>query len=156
MAEAAFEQTVWIAAPAETVTRALGGFRDHGAIHPFIVRVRRLDSLAAPDGGPLDRYSITDRVPLGPFRLPATYLATIWRSADDTLTSDAYQFPRVHLHNVTRCREEGQGTRVEEVVTIYAPSLLSGYVRRQAFAAHKAMLANLKQHLERQTAYHDQ
>jgi hypothetical protein len=148
MAQATFTQRIWIAAPPTTVEAALAAYRDHSRIHPLIVAVRQIASQSAPDGGALDRYIITDRVPFGPLRLPATYLATIWRAADGALVSDAYQFPRVHLHNVTRCQPEGVGTRVDEDITIQAPGPLIRYVRRQALAAHRDLLANLKRFLE--------
>jgi Polyketide cyclase / dehydrase and lipid transport len=144
MARAAFTQSIHIAAAPDAVKASLADYSHHNVIHPMIVSVQTLDPATTPEGRPLRRYNITDRVRMGPFTFGITYLATISEAADGALVSAAYQQPRVHLHNVTHCLPEGDGTHVEEQIDIEAPGLLIGYVLKQARQAHSRMLANLK------------
>lgn len=148
MAQREFEQMVHIEAAPVAVRAHLASFEHHNAIHPMIVSVRELDPRTAADGLPLRRYAITDRMRLGPLTLRFTYLATTYETDDGELISDAYQRPRVHLRNSTKCLVSGTGTLVRERVTVEAPRPLVGFVLRQAQAAHQAMLANLKSLLE--------
>lgn len=148
MARAMFTKSIYIAASPSVVKASLADYSHHSVIHPLIVRVEALAPTTTPEGTALRRYKITDRVRMGPFTFPITYLATISESADGALVSDAYQQPRVHLHNVTRFQPEGDGVRVEERVDINAPRLLVSYTLKQASQAHEKMLANLKTMLE--------
>lgn len=151
-ARGVFEQEVFIEAAPDVVVAHLASFEHHDVIHPMIVDVRELKPVTTPEGATRRRYSITDRMRLGPIILRFTYLATIQVSGDGDMVSDAFQFPRVHLCNVTSCRPEGAGTRVQERVIVEAPSLLLRFVVRQAQRAHHEMLANLKHLLETRTA----
>ncbi|MCA9714502.1 MAG: hypothetical protein KC468_07425, partial [Myxococcales bacterium] len=58
--------------------------------------------------------------------------------------------PGVRLHNVMRCLEDGDGTRIRERSRIEAPRVLLGYVRRVALAAHTTMFEAIRAHLERE------
>lgn len=149
MSVTTFAQAITIAADPAVVAAAFASYSEHPKMHPLIVAVRHIATEVAPNGTPLERYLITDRVPLGPLRIKATYVATIYTAADGALISDAYQSPGIHLHNVTRCLAAGLETRVEETITITAPALLSGFVTRQAAISHERLLANLKVFLER-------
>lgn len=144
MTQRVFEQEVYVEAEPPVVIAHLGSYEHHDAIHPMIVAVRKLDPRATAKGPVQRRYAITDRIRLGPLTTRFTYLATIYQAGSEELVSDAYQFPRVHLRNRTRCEASGAGTLVHEHVTVEAPRLLLGFVARQAEAAHRAMLANLK------------
>ncbi len=149
MASREFEQSLFIAAVPSVVREHLASFEHHDRIHPMIVAVCELDPLDTGDGNTqVRRYMITDRMRIGPLTLRFTYLATISEDASGELVSDAYQRPRVHLHNTTRCEASDAGTLVRERVRVEAPRPLVGFVLRQAQVAHHEMLANLKALLE--------
>lgn len=148
MASREFEQSIYIAASPSVVLDHLASYEHHDLIHPMIVAVHELDPLYWADGTTQRRYAITDRMRLGPLTLRFTYLATISEDASGELVSDAYQRPRVHLHNTTRCEASDAGTLVRERVRVEAPRPLVGFVLRQAQVAHHEMLANLKALLE--------
>jgi hypothetical protein len=77
MAHAAFTQSIYIAATPDAVKVSLADYSYHSAIHPMIVRVQVLDHTTGPDGTPLRRSKISDRMRMGPFTFAITYLATI-------------------------------------------------------------------------------
>ncbi|HLL53479.1 MAG TPA: hypothetical protein VK447_08040, partial [Myxococcaceae bacterium] len=122
----------------------------HPALHPLVVAVREVRS--APGDVPGSRrYRITDRMKLGPFAVRFNYAAVVSLDvASGTVSSEAFQFPAIHLRNTTRCRPEGTGTRLEEHVEIDAPGPLLRFVREQARRAHEHMLYALKELLERE------
>lgn len=144
MAQRMFEQEIFVDAEPPVVIGYLASYAHHDAIHPMIVAVRELDPRRTAEGTIQRRYAITDRMRLGPLTTRFTYLATIYQEVDGELVSDAYQFPRIHLRNRTRCEASGTGTLIREHVTVEAPRPLLGFVARQAETAHRAMLANLK------------
>jgi hypothetical protein len=156
MAQASFEQTMVVAAPAEAVRAALSTLTAHDQLHPLIVSVQAMPAGAAPDDSPLRRYRIVDRVRMGPLSLRVSYRAEVWVDANGAVVSDAFQSPGVHLHVVSRVTPVTSAggetrvdeTRVDETVTIDAPRLLLGYVRAQAQQAHRDLFANFKRWLE--------
>lgn len=160
MARASFEQTMVVAASAETVRTALATLTEHERLHPLIVSTQALPAAIAPDGSVLRRYRIVDRVQMGPLRLRVTYRAELWVDGGGAVVSDAFQSPGVQLHIVSRVTPLASDalavghhqTRVDETVTIDAPRLLLGYVRAQAQQAHRVLFANLKRWLESETA----
>jgi hypothetical protein len=160
MARASFEQTIVVVAPAEALRAALATLAAHDRLHPLIVSVEALPDGVAPDGSPLRRYRIVDRVRMGPLTLRVVYRADVAVDASGAVVSDAYQSPGVHLHVVSRVTpvapmtQEGGQTRVDETVTVDAPRLLLGYVRAQAEQAHRALFANLKHWLESDSLSH--
>jgi hypothetical protein len=150
LARASFDHTLHIQAAPHRATRLLATLDQHPALHPLIVAVRELPS--APGDAPGSRrYQITDRMKLGPFALRFNYAAVVsLDAASGTVSSEAFQFPAIHLRNTTRCRPEGTGTRLDEHVEIDAPAPLIRFVREQARRAHEHMLYALKDLLERE------
>jgi len=148
MAHTTFEQDIFVNASPETARAFLAAMKNHPKIHPLIVAIEALDPMTAPDGTPVQRYHIRDRMRLGPFTIAFTYLATLRTGTLGELIFEAFQFPRIRLFNTTCCLPEERGTRVKEEVKIEAPRLLMGTVLRQARQSHQEMLANLKQQLE--------
>lgn len=148
MVYAAFEQDVFIAAPPETVRGFLAKTTNLSEIHPYIVQIQHLNRTQAPDGVSVDYYRIRDCLKLGPLTLCITYRASASVNAAGELISDAYYSPGIHLHNVTICQEEGDGSRVKERIEIKAPSLLMKTTYERAFFSHAEMIANLKHMLE--------
>ncbi len=146
MAQRSFEQSITIAAAPAQVAPFFASYDQHTVLHPLIIAIQ---PIAARPAAPEARwYAITDRMQIGPLRFSFTYTAALRDAGDGTFISDAFQSPRVHLHNITRCQPQGAGTLVHEHVTIDAPRLLIGYVHQQALLAHRELLARLKQHIE--------
>lgn len=84
----------------------------------------------------------------GPLTIQFTYRVDMHMGVTGEIISDAYQFPGIHLHNITSCQTENQGTRLQERVTITAPRLLIKTVDQQGQQAHREMFQNLKKLLE--------
>ena len=144
MARSAFEIDIFIDAPPARVKDFLKTLHNHMQIHPLIINIQHTGTTKAPDGTAIDHYIIRDRMKQGPFMLTFSYRVEMRINANDEIVFDAYQFPRISLHNVTSCLPEGTGTRLREHVEITAPSLLIKTVHTQAQAAHKEMFERLK------------
>ncbi|NEW38921.1 SRPBCC family protein [Nocardia cyriacigeorgica] len=139
MQRTGFEVSVVVPAPPDRVRDFLADLRESIRIHPLIVRVDRLNQRMPG----IDRYRIRDRMRMGPMTIAFSYLVETTRTPEGDIVSDAYQFPRIHLHNVTSCTPVDGGTLVHEQVTITAPRLLVATVRREGARAHRTMLDNL-------------
>jgi hypothetical protein len=139
MQRTGFEVSVVVPAPPDRVRDFLADLRESIRIHPLIVRVDRLGERMPGIG----RYRIRDRMRMGPMTIAFSYLVETTRTPEGDIVSDAYQFPRIHLHNVTSCTPVDDGTLVHERVTITAPRLLVATVRREGARAHRTMLDNL-------------
>ncbi|MBF6159908.1 SRPBCC family protein [Nocardia cyriacigeorgica] len=139
MRHTAFEVSVVVPAEPDQVRDFLADLRQCARIHPLIIRVHRLGERMPG----VDRYRIRDRMRLGPMSIAFSYLVETTRTPEGDIVSDAYQFPRIHLHNVTSFTPVEGGTLVHEQVTITAPRFLVNMVRREGSRAHRVMLDNL-------------
>ena len=144
MPEQTFTTEININADAHRVLELLQDYSKHDKIHPLIVSVEELDVAAEQ----FRRYRITDRVPMGPFKIKAVYEADIWRTDDGELESVARQSPGILLHVRTTATPQAGGTLLSEVVSVKAPSLLQNFVFRQARDAHQKMFERVKKYLE--------
>ena len=139
-----FTTEIYIQAAPERVIEFLADLSAHDKIHPLIVSVEEVD---VPEEQ-FRRYRITDRVPMGPFKIKAIYEADIWRTDDGNLKSIARQSPGVVLHNTTTVTPQQGGTLLREVVSVKAPALLQRFVFRQAEESHQKMFERVKAYLE--------
>lgn len=139
-----FTTEIYIQAAPERVIEFLADLSAHDKIHPLIVSVEEVD---VPEEQ-FRRYRITDRVPMGPFKIKAIYEADIWRTDDGNLKSIARQSPGVVLHNTTTATPQQGGTLLREVVSVKAPALLQRFVFRQAEESHQKMFERVKAYLE--------
>ena len=144
MTEQIFTTEIYINAQPARVLDFLEDLADHDKIHPLIISVEELEVAEEQ----FRRYRITDRVPMGPFKITAVYEADIWRTDDGELKSIARQSPGVVLHNTTTATPQADGTLLREVVSVKAPSLLKKFVFRQAQDAHQKMFERVKEYLE--------
>ena len=142
MTETTFTTEIYVQAPPERVLEFLADLTDRNELHPLIVSVEELDV----PGEKFRRYRITDRVPMGPFKIKAIYEADMWRGEDGSLCSIARQSPGIVLHNTTTATPQGDGTLLCEVVSVKAPSLLRDFVVRQARESHQEMFERAKAH----------
>ena len=94
------------------------------------------------------RYSVVDRLKLGPFRLRTEYVAELRVVSDSEIEGRAWQRPAIELHTTYRVAASARGTRLTETTTLDAPRLFMGFVLRQAEKAHRDMLENMRSHFE--------
>jgi hypothetical protein len=112
-------------------------------LHPLVVSVRTV-ARHETAGGYMQTYRVRDRIPLGPFTLPISYEATLTVPAVGDVLADSRQFPQVRLHTVVSFEPVDGGTRLTERMQIAAPRPLAGMTVREAVAAHRAMLAGIR------------
>lgn len=139
MGHTSFEISVVVAAEPVAVRAFLADLRNCVRTHPLVTRVDTLPQIATG----VDRYRVHHRMRVGPAAISYNYLVEAETAAGGDLVFDAYQFPRIRLHNIMRCTPAEAGTLVQEYVDITAPRPLIGFVRREGMQAHRAMLDNL-------------
>ena len=113
-------------------------------MHPLIIKIEQIESKRPG----IPRYAITDRLKWGPFTFKINYQAEVERIGDDTVRSEAWQSPGIHVINTTRTTPHEVGCMVNEESVIEAPNLVFGYVFKQARDSHMQSLRNLKNYLE--------
>jgi hypothetical protein len=148
MAQASFEQDIFIQTSPEKVRAFLSNLDNHPQIHPLIVNIRHTQTSTASDGTVINQYVIRDRMKQGPFLMTFTYRVEMNINVQGEIIYDAHQFPGIYLHNTTQCLAEGSGTRVKERVEITSPGLLMNTVYTQGQSSHAEMFKNLKKVLE--------
>ncbi|CAM4467249.1 Polyketide cyclase / dehydrase and lipid transport [Mycobacterium basiliense] len=116
-------------------------------VHPLIEAVQVLSVGETPDGS-WRTARVKDRIPLGPFTLPATYRARLYVPAEGDVTTEADQSPGVRLRGTVSFAPIAGGTRVTERIRIAAPRPVAALTIREAVQAHVAMLAGIRRHFE--------
>jgi hypothetical protein len=116
-------------------------------VHPLVVAVRATDRRETADGY-VQSYRVQDRIPLGPVRLPISYVARLHVPNSGDVTTEARQFPRVRLDTTVTFEPVDAGTRVTEHMRIGAPRALAAMTIREAVKAHTAMLAGMRRFFE--------
>lgn len=119
-------------------------------VHPLVVSVERTARSETSDGYQQE-YRVRDRIPLGPIAIGITYVARLHVWPDGAVTTEARQFPRVHLDGMVTFESIDGGTRLTERIQIAAPRLLAAMTAREAVKAHVAMLAGIRKHFETQS-----
>jgi len=149
MSQEKFELSTFVDADVETVFNFLSDLNNHRHLHPYFVKAELVDSGRDSDGNRTRDFMITERPRLGPFRYTITFPTKMVFTDQHEFQSDVRTALGTHLVNVMRCKSENNGTRVTENVTVEAPRLTIGYVKQQAYIAHKrtfdllpSMLAN--------------
>jgi hypothetical protein len=116
-------------------------------VHPLVVAVRASDRRETADGY-VQSYRVQDRIPLGPLRLPISYVARLHVPNTGDVTAEARQFPRVRLDTTVTFEPVDAGTRLTEHMHIVAPRALAAMTAREAVKAHTAMLAGMRRFFE--------
>ncbi|CAN5231644.1 hypothetical protein BH09ACT8_BH09ACT8_56500 [soil metagenome] len=114
------------------------------AVHPLVVAVETVSRVETADGY-VQTYRVRDRVPLGPLTLPISYTATLTVPVAGDVLADSAQFPQVRLHTVVSFDPVDACTEVTERMRISAPRPLFGTTVSQAVAAHRKMLAGIRE-----------
>jgi hypothetical protein len=112
-------------------------------VHPLVIAVRATDRRETADGY-VQSYRVQDRIPLGPLRLPISYVAILHVPSTGNVTAEARQFPQVRLTTTVSFEPIANGTRITEHMRIDAPRLLAAMTIREATKAHTAMLAGMR------------
>jgi hypothetical protein len=116
-------------------------------VHPLVVSVERTARTETAEGYEQE-YRVRDRIPLGPMAIGITYVARLHVWPDGAVTTEARQFPRVHLDGMVTFEPIDGGTRLTERIQITAPRLLAAMTAREGVKAHIAMLAGIRKHFE--------
>jgi ligand-binding SRPBCC domain-containing protein len=116
-------------------------------VHPLVVAVRATDRRETADGY-VQSYRVKDRVPLGPLRLPISYVARLQVPNTGDVTAEARQFPRVRLRTTVTFEPVDAGTRITEHIRFEVPRVLAAMTIREAVKAHTAMLAGMRRCFE--------
>ncbi|BBY83656.1 SRPBCC family protein [Mycolicibacterium pulveris] len=114
-------------------------------VHPLVVAVRTVSRVETGHGH-TQTYRVTDRIRVSRLTLRTSYTARVSVTDTGEITSEARQFPGVRLRSVVTFDPLNPGTLVTERITIQAPPPLAAFTTRQALAAHRAMLAGIRQH----------
>jgi hypothetical protein len=114
-------------------------------VHPLVVSVRTVERVQLANGY-RQTYRVTDRIAMGPLKLPTSYVAQLIVPTHGDVFTEARQFPRVRLTGVVSFDLAGAGTRMTERITVEAPRPLAGITTREADEAHKVMLAGIRRH----------
>ena len=149
MKHASFATEIVIAAAPDVVYDLLADPANLQVMHPLIVNVEELERGTDKHGSVFYRLKITDRLEILGLGFTIQYRVLTSLPGNGKIISDAYQSPKVHLHNETEIIPQGSGVLLREQVTVEAPALLMRYTLRQAQASHQKMFENLKIHLER-------
>ena len=143
------ERTVaeYVPAPPADVRAFYVDLNNIKLVHPLVVSVRTVDRGETADGY-VQTYRVSDRIPIGPFTLPTSYIARLHVPVTGDVLSEARQFPRVRLSGTVAFQPVESGTRVVERIRIEAPRPLASMTVRKAVEAHTEMLAGIRRVFE--------
>jgi hypothetical protein len=142
VAEARFEQAVDLRASPEVVHAFLLDLHHHRDLHPLIERIEDLPP--APERPAARRYRVIDRFRFGPVSFRTAYVTELEDVSTSEIRGRAWQSPGIEVAtHYAIAPAPGGGTRLREECVLSAPSLMVGFVRRQAEAAHRATFAKL-------------
>ncbi len=129
MAHRSFEHEIRINAPVNTICDFLAAQVNHTKIHPLILAIEPLPDDPAREHTRF--YQITDQLKFGPLTWKLKYKSAVTLISPNELMLEAFQ-SMLYLRNKTRCTPDGEGTRVQESVTIQTSPLLMGYAFHEA------------------------
>lgn len=144
MRESNYQLSLTINAPWDKIYAFVADLPNHAQIHPLIVGIREVGRPEMHNGFPRRYFKIRDRLLIWKIPLYFSYSTITTLDPPYQLVAEAYQFPRVSLHNTLRCEPDGMGAKVSEKVVVRAPNLLHNYVVQQAKAAHWQSFLRLK------------
>ncbi len=144
MKQGTFEKEIFILSDTNSVIDLIADYSKHHKIHPLIVDVER----AREEPAGVRRYFITDNLKWGPFKFKIKYQADIVSVTENTVHTEAYQYPGTYITNITKITPAQNGVILHETITMKAPDLLFGYAFQQAQTAHEEMLKRIKSFME--------
>ena len=145
MKQGSFEKEIFIKSDVRTVVDLIADYSQHHKIHPLIEKVER----AKDEPAGVKRYYITDNLKWGLFKFKIKYRADIISVTENTVHTEAFQFPNTTVTNNTKITPAQNGVILHETISMNAPDLLFGYAFQQAQTAHEEMLKRIKLFIER-------
>ncbi|MCB8984328.1 MAG: hypothetical protein H6659_10920 [Ardenticatenaceae bacterium] len=137
MAQRQFELTTVAAVDRAFAFRFLQDLNNHRHLHPFFVQAEVVRSGVDEAGCSYQDLMVTERPQLAFWRYTIHFPTRMVVTGEYELTSYVEAALHTRLVNVMRCQSEQDQTRITESVTVTAPWMTMGYVRRQAFVAHQ-------------------
>jgi hypothetical protein len=148
-----FEESISVNAAPEVCSAVLFKAANYPLLHPLIRRVENVSHGKDAHGQPITTFYALDRLRIGPISFTVKYktIMTLVKlpNGGECINFDAYALPNLHLSSVISFQPENSGTQVSEHVSISVLSLLANYSVKQAQAAHKVLLANMKKFAEK-------
>jgi ribosome-associated toxin RatA of RatAB toxin-antitoxin module len=144
MRQGKFEKEIFIQSDPNTIIHLIADYTQYHKFHPLIENVER----ASEEPANVRRYFITDRLEWGPFTFHIKYRADILAITQNTIHTEAYQYPETYVINMTKVTSQGDGSLLHETITIKAPDLLFSYAFKQAERARDEMLKRIKIFIE--------
>jgi hypothetical protein len=132
-----FELSTFVNVDVEAAFQFLSDLNNHRHLHPFFIQAEQVSSGEDIEGNCFIDFIMTERPQLGPFRYTITFPTRMIFTGQHEFRSDVRAALGTHLVNVMKCTGENNGTRVSETVIINAPWMTIGYVKQQAYVAHK-------------------
>lgn len=137
MAEKHFKLSTFVQIDPQTAFLFLSDLNNHRHLHPFFVKADIVSSGVDDAGNNFQDFMVTESPRLGPFRYTIHFPTRIIFTGEHEFTSEVHAAMGTHLVNKMICKAKNNGTRITESVTIHAPRITIGYVRQQAYIAHK-------------------
>lgn len=146
MATRRFERTIAIEAPLVRVFAELSEPPRFLGLQPLLTSVQE-----RTDDGGARVFEARERVPIaGPLAITNRLVVALRPDpAARRIAFDSRAPLGIRLAGAFELAEEGAATRVREVVALRCPALLVWYVLPEAVAAQEALLARLRERLER-------
>ena len=145
MSQAQFTLSTTVTVEPDIAFDFLLDLNNHVHLHPFFVEAKQINNGTTVDGFPYEDFIITEKPRFAFFHYTITFPTRIIRTGELEFKSEVKAALNTKLTNVMRCEKENGRTRITETVTINAPRLTSGYVKRQAHHAHSQTFAKLPQ-----------
>jgi len=118
----------------------------YASLHPFIESIEDLPEHPALPSARFHR--VVDRIPMGPLRLRAVYVAALEPVSPTEVHGHAWQSPGIRLRTLYRLDALPEGTRLTERCFVDAPALLRRFVVERARRAHGETLDGMRRLLE--------
>ncbi|WP_157228746.1 SRPBCC family protein [Nocardia brevicatena] len=150
MARRTFRQDVPIAAPAEAVRdRLVRLMNDMLALDPLAVSATSVLSETTTDGATVEHFLVRDRMMFGPLPITFTYRSRVSLDAEGVIEYHTRVPPGIRLHTTLWCEPDGDGVVVRERIDVTAARVLMKTVHTGVVSAQTAVLAKLKESMER-------
>ena len=148
MAHSLFEIDTFVDAPPATVREILAVADNQRKLEHFPGSLQLMQTSSDPSGTTIEHYRISEQRKRGPITIQSTMRVEMSLKPTGEIVFDTYRTPGTHIHTIMWCLKEGQGTRLRDMVEIYAPTLLIQSIHQQAMQRHKRVFENLKQMLK--------
>jgi hypothetical protein len=148
MAQQSFELSTTASVDPAFAFRFLLDLNHHRHLRPHFVGAELVRSGTNACGQIFQEFRITERPRFALFRYTVNYLTRLVFSGPNEYTTDVNGALGTHVFNRMMVSGEQGATRIVEEVRIDAPRLTIGYLRQQAYLAHRRTFDRLPGVLE--------